>query len=166
MTDYTARLLTVEDGTAWHALLVEGTRDFPLGFLVSAEEALAMDEGRIAAAMARGTMYGVFDGAEMVGLAGLSRGGTKRIGHRGMVGPFYVTPKAQGTAAADVLMTALKAAARAGGMTQMILWVDTQNGRAVRFYERHSLSVVGMVKGATMLEDGSARDDFIMSRAL
>lgn len=166
MTEYTARLLTVDDGTAWHALLCEGARDFPDGFLVSDEEAQAMDPARIDGAMQRGTMHGVFDGETLVGFGGLSRGGTRRIMHRGTIGPFYVTASAQGTQAANVLMTGLKAAARAGKMTQLMLWVSNSNGRAMRFYERHSFEAMGIIPNAVVMEDGTSRPDIIMLRGL
>ena len=166
MSGFDARPLTPADGAAWHALLLAGTREAPDGFVVSPEEVEAMDAPRVEAALKRGTMHGVFEGGVLKGFGGLSRSGTRRTAHRGTVGPFYVAPEARGRKAADALMVALEAAARAGGVTQLLLWVHEQNGRAQRFFARHAFEPIGRVPDATVMEDGATQADLILLRSL
>ena len=79
---YTYRPLTAEDGTAWATLRMEGARDFPLGFLITADEAESMTSEKARSVLSNGTTRGVFDGPHLVGYCGLRRETLERTRQR------------------------------------------------------------------------------------
>ena len=150
---------------AWHALLLDGATRFPSAFLLSAEEAAAMDGNRIEGAMASGTIYGLDTEDGLIGIAGLHVPELPRIRHRAVVGPFYVAPHRHGTGAADAFMDGLAEIARGRGAAWIDLWVAASNGRARAFYARHGFVEMGTRDDAVRL-DGRSEDDVAMARRL
>lgn len=57
-------------------------------------------------------------------------------------------------------------AAKSLGFEQLELAVYSDNGRAIRLYERFGFEHWGRVRNAFRLEDGSYRDDLLMGRPL
>lgn len=159
MTDspYATRPLTAEDAAPWSALRRQGTRDHPLGFLITPEEADATSDDDARAILQGGTTRGVFHGATLVGYCGLRRGGLQRIRHRAELGPFMVNAAHQGRGAAGALMTAVIAEARAMGVAQLELHVDVDNARAFAFYRRHGFVPVAILPDGARIE-GRPRD--------
>ena len=75
----------------------------------------------------------------------------------------YVHPEHHGLGAAAELMQASLAAAAASGATGVWLGVNTQNARAIRFYEKSGFRKVGTKSfrlGATVVHD------FVLERAV
>lgn len=160
------RPLDPEDAEAWHDLMLEGTAAFPSAFLVSHEEAAAMDVDRCRAALSSGNTYGVIsDDGELLGLAGLHIWALTRVQHRADIGPFFVRRHHQGTGAADRLMSALAGAAGAAGVAWLDLWVAEANTRARRFYARHGFTQAGRREDAVRI-DGRGETDLLMTRHL
>jgi RimJ/RimL family protein N-acetyltransferase len=157
---FACRSLTEEDADAWLALLREGTRAFPLGFLMSAAEAAEMTREIARERMQSGAFRGVFDGDRLVGFCGYRRQGLPRLAHRAMIGPFFVTGALQGSGAAATLMQAVIAEACAAGVAQLDLTVDTENARAIAFYEREGFTCFGRRPDAVRI-DGQSRDDLL-----
>lgn len=141
---YTYRPLTAEDGTAWATLRMEGARDFPLGFLISADEAESMTSEKARSVLSNGTTRGVFDGPHLVGYCGLRRETLERTRHRAEIGPFYVTSAHQGRGAARVLMDGVISEARSQGIERLELFVDVGNTRALAFYRRQGFEPISI----------------------
>lgn len=141
---YTYRPLTAEDGTAWATLRMEGARDFPLGFLITADEAESMTSEKARSVLSNGTTRGVFDGPHLVGYCGLRRETLERTRHRAEIGPFYVTLAHQGCGAAQVLMDGVVSEARSQGIEQLELFVDVGNARALAFYKRQGFEPISI----------------------
>ena len=141
---YTYRPLTAEDGTAWATLRMEGARDFPPGFLISADEAESMTSEKARSVLSNGTTRGVFDGPHLVGYCGLRRETLERTRHRAEIGPFYVTSAHQGCGAARVLMDGVVSEARSQGIEQLELFVDVGNARALAFYRRQGFEPISI----------------------
>ncbi|MDX8352597.1 GNAT family N-acetyltransferase [Cognatiyoonia sp. IB215182] len=152
------RTLSPGHAEAWRALRVEGARDYPMGFLVTLEETKAVDPARCRAILEAGATRGVFDGETLIGFCGYRPNGLERIRHRAEIGPFFVTAAYHGIGAADALMDGVIGEAREGGLAQIELFVDTENHRAIAFYEKH-----GFRREATHYDgvriDGQSRDD-------
>lgn len=152
------KVLAPEHAAAWHALRVIGARDFPMGFLRTVAESEAGGVARGAEILAGGTLRGVFVGVELVGFCGYRRMQLERIRHRVEIGPFFVASEWHGRGAAAAMMQGVIAEARAAGLAQVELIVDTENLRAIAFYERH-----GFVRAGTHLDsvriDGVSKDD-------
>ncbi|MCK0167359.1 GNAT family N-acetyltransferase [Jannaschia sp. S6380] len=159
------RVLSRADGATWHALLTEGTARYPWAFLMSSAEVAAMSAGRIDAAMDSGSVFGLFDGARMIGIAGLRISDLCRMRHRASLGPFYVIPEAQGTGAADRFLSGLVGVARGQGADWIDLWVAASNGRARAFYARHGFVECGVRVDAVRI-DGRSEDDIAMALRL
>lgn len=160
------RPLTEADETSWFRLMREGAEINPTAFLLSHAEISSMTPERVRATLAKGNVYGVVSGAdEMLGFAALHMWALDRIAHRADIGPFYITPDARGSGAADALMEALALGAQAAQVTWLDLWVDESNARAQRFYARHCFERIGRREDAVRVGDLSGTD-VLMTRRL
>ncbi|UWQ94599.1 GNAT family N-acetyltransferase [Rhodobacteraceae bacterium M385] len=159
-----ARALEPGDLPALSALRLEGIRLFPQAFLLSEAEAQASD-APLRRWIESGTVFGLFDGDRLIGFAGLSRQGNALSAHRASLGPFYVTPDAQGAGAADRLMDHLVATAKDQNATQLELYVAAANLRARAFYTRHGFATSGRLPAA-VIQNGTPQDDLLMVRDL
>ncbi|MEM9787839.1 MAG: GNAT family N-acetyltransferase [Pseudomonadota bacterium] len=158
MTDFTYRILTQDDAAPWQALRLEGARDFPMGFLVTVAETAAISPDRCAAILEAGNTRGVFDGETLIGFCGYRPERLERTRHRAEIGPFFVSAAYHGTGAAKALMQGIIDEAKTAQLAQLELFVDTENHRAIAFYER-----LGFVRIATHYDgvriNGQSRDD-------
>ncbi|KTS44042.1 hypothetical protein NS230_26050 [Methylobacterium indicum] len=156
---YTYRVLTAADGASWAALRREGARDFPLGFLITAEEADAMTPEKAQPILDQGMMRGVFDGSSLVGFCGFRRETLARTKHRAEIGPFFVTTAYQGRGAARTLMAGVINEAQVRGIEQLELFVDVGNHRALTFYERQGFKRISIHPDGVRI-DGQVRDAY------
>ena len=154
---YTYRTLASGDGASWTALRSEGARYFPLGFLITAEEADTMSAEQAHSILDSGTTRGVFDASSLVGYCGFRRETLRQTRHRAEIGPFYVTSAHQGRGAARVLMDGVVSEARAKGIEQLELFVDVGNTRALSFYERHGFEPIAVYPDGVRI-GGEPRD--------
>lgn len=132
---------------------------------MSGPEAAAVPLDRVKAALDTGAWWGAFDGEQMIGFAGLHRQPWTRASHRAEIGPYYITPAAQGLGAAQALMEALIAEAHAVAITQLELHVAHDNPRAIAFYARFGFAQMGRLPRAVLL-DGIGQDDLFLVCAL
>lgn len=158
---FTYRVLTPEDAKAWRDLRIEGTRDFPLGFLITLDEAKAADIDRCGAILRSGALRGVFLGTYMVGFCGIRLSPLARIRHRAELGPFFVRTDHQGGGAADALMSGVISEARRLRLARLELYVDTENLRAIAFYRRHGFDLVATHPDSVRI-NGQSRDDHFL----
>ena len=159
---FTVRPLDATHATTWQNLRLQGVRDFPLGFLVTESEAAQTPPERAATLLDGGNFWGVFDteadAETLVGFCGYRPQQLERIKHRSEIGPFFVVPSHHGTGAAAALMSAIINAAQSAGIEQLELFVDTQNHRAIRFYERMGFERIATHPNGVKI-DGKAHDD-------
>jgi len=151
--------LTSKHAEAWQTLRLEGARDFPMGFLVTVEEAAATSAERCRKILDFGTTRGVFDEVELVGFCGFRQERLERLRHRAEIGPFFVTKDYQGLGAARILMQGVIDEARENDIDQLELFVDTENHRAIAFYERQGFERVAMHPDGVRI-DGKPRNDY------
>ena len=163
-TALSVRALGPDDVDIWRALRAEGLRLFPGAFLITLEEAEAADPEGDTAAMSQGGRFGVFADGRAVGIGAIRCMPLSRIRHRAELGPFYVAPAAQGTGAAQALLTALLDHARTMGALQAELYVAGDNPRAIAFYERHGFDRCGTIPRAVLMPDGPVDDLFYVRR--
>lgn len=155
-----ARLLGPADVGIWRDLRSEGVRLFPDAFLPSPNEVATVSEEQDATMIAQGGRFGVFDDVTPLGIAAIRQEVFERARHRASIGPFYVTPQAQGTGAADTLIAALLHHAANAGVWQLELCVAAANTRAIAFYERHGFQREGRWPNAIVTESGPQHDWF------
>ena len=83
----------------------------------------------------------------------------ERTRHRAQIGPFFVRSKYQGTGAAQCLMSGVIQEARAAKIVQLELFVDTENYRAIRFYEKYGFEWVATYPDGVRI-GAQSRDDY------
>lgn len=143
----------------WQMLRLEGARDFPMGFLVTVEETAATPPERRRQILDFGTVRGVFLATTLVGICGFRPQQLERTCHRAEIGPFFVTKDHQGHGAAQVLMQGVINEAKESGIEQLELFVDSENHRAIAFYERQGFEPVAMHPDGVRI-DGKPRDAY------
>lgn len=151
--------LDSEHAADWLTLKLEGVRNFPLGFLHSVAETRATSLQSAEEILHLGAMRGVFDGDRLVGFCGYRPLVPERIRHRAEIGPFYVTSAHQGRGAAQALMNGILREARSAGLEYLELFVDTENHRAIGFYERQGFERIAIHPDGVRI-DGVSRNDF------
>jgi len=162
MSDLSSKILTPEHAEVWQALRLEGVRDFPLGFLVTLDEAAAASPDRCREILGGRSIRGVFEGKNLVGFCGYRRQQLTRVRHRGEIGPFFVTQSHQGTGAATALMAGVIKEAKDSGVSQLELFVDTENQRAIAFYKRQGFKLVATHSDSIRI-DGQSRNDYFFT---
>ncbi|MEP6064317.1 MAG: GNAT family N-acetyltransferase [Paracoccaceae bacterium] len=163
--DYQYQTLGPEHAECWRGLRLDGVRQFPMGFLVTPEEVASVSLEMTKTILNNGTVRAVFDGDDLVGFCGFRPQALARIKHRAEIGPFFVDPPYQGKGAAAFLMDHVIAEARDLGLMQLELFVDTENGRAITFYERQGFQRQGVHPGDVLM-DGELRDSFLFCMRL
>lgn len=151
-----------EHAEVWQSLRLEGVRDFPLGFLVTFDEAAAASLDRCREILGSRSIRGVFEGENVVGFCGYRRQQLTRVQHRGDIGPFFVTQSYQGTRAAKVLMAGVIKEAKDNGVAQLELSVDTENQRAIAFYKQQGFELVATHADSIRI-DGKSRNDYFFT---
>lgn len=159
------RSLSTEDAEAWLALRIEGAKAYPLGFLVTPEEAANISLEQARKIMGFGGSRGVFENQTLIGFCGYRPQTLSRTKHRAELGPFYITTKFHGSGAADALMNGVISEARQAEITQLELFADTENHRAIRFYIRHGFKVVATHPDGVRI-NGQPRDDHFCIKRL
>ncbi len=162
---FTYRTVTSDYASDWRVLRLEGARDFPLGFLVTLEEMAAADIARCGDILKGGHIRGVYDVEKLVGFCGYRPQQLEQTKHRGEIGPFFVTQKYHGSPAAMVMMTGVIGEAREDGLEQLELFVDTENSRAIAFYERFGFERIATHRDGVRIA-GNSRDDFFYTLRL
>lgn len=147
------------DFSQWRDLRIKGARQFPLGFLFDANEYERAPDAQSLSGLREGVYHGVFADHILVGFCGFRPFGPNRIKHRAEIGPFFVDQAHQGKGAAQVLMGGVIALATPNGLSQLELFVDTQNIAAQRFYEKAGFEKVALIP-ETVLIEGSLHDDY------
>lgn len=163
--DYLYKALGPEHADEWQALRIEGARDFPMGFLVTLEETTSVGPDRCRDILGFGATRGVFLNETLTGFCGYRRQSLERIRHRAEIGPFFVTRPHQGQGAAKAMMSGVVAEARDSGVAQLELFVDTDNLRAIAFYEQQGFRRVATHRDSVRIEQ-QPRDDIFMTLRL
>jgi RimJ/RimL family protein N-acetyltransferase len=162
MHHFSSRILTPENAEAWQVLRLEGVRNFPLGFLLTIDEATSASHDRCREILRSGSIRGVFENENLVGFCGYHRQLLARVRHRSKIGPFFVSQKYQGTDAAAVMMADIIGEAKVSGVAQLELCVDTENLRAIAFYKKHGFELVATYHDSVRI-DGQSRNDYFLT---
>lgn len=165
MTGFSYQTLLPEHAEVWRELRLEGTRDFPLGFLVTYDEAKSMSLDRCREVLGHKGLRGVFKDQMLVGFCGYRPQHLERIKHRAEIGPFFVTQAYQGSGAAKAMMLGVISEAKNAGIAQLELFVDSENPRAMAFYESHGFKRIATHYDSVRV-DGQPRHDHFMTLQL
>jgi GNAT superfamily N-acetyltransferase len=132
MSEISVRLLDEEDWSVYRDVRLRALRESPEAFVASAEEEEAWPEEDWRARMRRSRRLLAERDGRVVGVASL---GKHRTGEEGVGELFglWVEPDQRGTGVARRLLEAAAQQARQDGLTHLVYWVGTDNGRAVAF---------------------------------
>jgi len=144
------RQLTVDDLAAYRALHRFGMSESPTGFVDVPATDSARTDSEVAAMLARGEGWGVFEGERLVGKLTVDALPYPSLAHTFWVHAFYVHPDARGAGASTALMQAAVEGARSNGARCIALWVNEANTVARRFYERFGFVLSGKIPGGIL----------------
>jgi GNAT superfamily N-acetyltransferase len=159
------RALTVEDLRAYRELHRFGMTESPLGFVDVLETDTARPDAEVAAMLARGEAWGVFDGERLMGKLTIDALPYPSLAHTFWVHAVYVHPDARGSGASATLMQAAIKAAVTQGARRVALWVNDANARARGFYARMGFREVGRIPEGIRVGDRYV-DDVLMCLAV
>jgi RimJ/RimL family protein N-acetyltransferase len=167
----TIRPTREEDAAAYRELRLEALRTHPEAFGADYQESAArpierwQQNVRDGAGTDLGITYVAEAGDTLVGMTGIYRDNSAKMGHRGMIWGVYVRPEWRGASIADALIGACVAWAREQRLRLVTLAVVTTNAAAIRCYVRCGFSVYGM-DPEVIYHGGVYYDELLMVRKL
>ena len=129
--------LTPLHADAFRTLRLEAIEDAPTAIWPTREEEQAKSIDLVKAQIIqtdRQIVMGAFDGEALVGIAGLRRESLKQVEHKALLWGVFVRPSFRRTGVARRMLDTLFDHARAQGVLQIALCVNTQNPRARQLY--------------------------------
>jgi RimJ/RimL family protein N-acetyltransferase len=160
------RRLTVDDLAAFRDLHRLGLTESPGAFVESLEEYALQSDLEIEAMLARDEGWGAFLGAKLVAKLSIDSLPYAMMAHTRWIHGMYAAPEARGAVGggAAVLRAAMDDA-RSRGATRVSLWVNGENARAQRFYQKLGFVEAGRVPGGLRIA-GASIDDVMMCLSL
>ena len=163
------RILEAGDAATFKTLRLEALRECPTAFSSSYEEECDIPLEQAAKRMTPNrdrAIFGVFDGASLVGTLGLYRENRVKLAHKAVIWGVYVAPAFRGRGIARLLLDrALAHAASMSGVLQVTLGVNTANAAAIALYTSAGFEPFGLERGF-MRVDGALQDELHMVRAI
>lgn len=165
----TVRILTVDDTAQYRRVRLQALQEHPEAFGTSAEDfavqTLESVAERLANQTERFSIFGAFDGAELIGLVGFGRDTGLKVRHRGGIYQMYVTPEVRGRGLGWLLLEyAVNHARSLPGLEEINLAVTVGNGPARRLYERFGFVFSHREPRYIKIEDGYYDIDWMTLR--
>lgn len=159
MPETSLRRLQADDAAAHRALMLAAYAREPGAFTSTVAERaslpLAWWTQRLGPGAAMPAVWGAWDGARLVGAAGLSGSSGERSAHLATLFGMVVEPAWRGRGLGRALVQAVLAHARAQpGLRVLQLTVSDDNEAACRLYERCGFNAFGVQPMAVALDDG------------
>ncbi|MEO9781303.1 MAG: GNAT family N-acetyltransferase [Sedimentitalea sp.] len=164
MPDIEIRQLKKDDVAAFKAIRLEALEMEPAAYASSVEEWVSLSDDEWASRLHM-PVFVAFKSGEPVGVMGLLRQKASKMKHRSTLIMVYLRDSARGQGLAESLIDAVARFAAESGVLQIELNVSSENGRAIRFYERNGFRAIGLIP-AGMIQDGAEVDEVIMARRL
>ena len=150
--DYEIRRLTGDDAEIFRAVRLESLELHPEAFGASFEVESEMALTEVAARLDNGTVFGGFDGADLVGIAGFLAFAAPKTRHRGMLWGLYVKQAARGGGLATILVERVLDHAKSEvELVQLV--VETTNRSAIRLYDKMGFERYGLDRRALKVGD-------------
>ena len=159
------RRLRPEEAEVFWALRLHGLREHPEAFGASYEEDAALPIETVRARLGGGgpqVVLGAFDGARLVGVAGLRREEPRKVAHKARVWGMYVLPESRSRGVGRRLLTALLDEGRKmEGVERVLLSVSVGNASAQALYRAIGFRTYG-VEPAALKIGGALVDEELM----
>jgi ribosomal protein S18 acetylase RimI-like enzyme len=152
-------LLTISEARQYRALMLQAYELAADAFTSTAMERQAEPDSfwvkRISDPSGLSTVFGAFEGQELVGTVALEFSAKPKTRHKALVMGMYVSPKARGMGAGRTLLAAAIELARAReGTHQLTLTVTEGNLPAVSLYKSAGFQSFGIEPMAVLSEQG------------
>jgi RimJ/RimL family protein N-acetyltransferase len=158
------RVLTSEDAALFRDIRLEGLMQQPEAFSSTYEVESVRPLGFFAERLAGSTVFGGFEGATLLGVAGFKRHEGLKERHKAMLWGMYVRPEARGRGLGARLVEAVLAHAR--GRVEIVMLACTEENRAARrLYESAGFVAYGIERHA-LKQGGRYYDDVLMAARL
>ena len=135
-------------------------KDAPTAFSGDPDEEAALDDRQHALPLQIGTVYGAYDGGQVIGMTGVILHAKKKMRHKASLWGVYVAPTHRGRGIARAMLE------RALGdlparITHVTLGVEINNAPALALYRALGFEECGRDIGAFM-QDGVLHDEIMM----
>lgn len=137
------RQLDKNDWQSWRSLRLEALLNAPEAFFSSYDDVRTWPDDKFMTIMQDNTIYGAFDGDNLIGSMAMGVVEGLQRQHQGIVWGVYVKPQYRGQKIGDALLEAIIAQAKTIVM-QLQLSAHTENHGALRLYQRHGFEVYGV----------------------
>ena len=147
------RTLTADDLADWRAIRLEALKRLPEAFLTTYAEERQKNDADVSAMLDKGGVLGAFSDQDLAAVLSLDPETRTALAQRAWINAVYVRPDWQGSDVAHQLLSAAILQAKARGFVQLELYVESDNPRAIRFYERAGFVLAGRMPRAVRLAD-------------
>lgn len=159
--DIRVRRLLPEDAARYREIRLEGLRVSPEAFGNTFEVENARPIELFADRIRDSETMGAFEGAEILGVAGLRTNQGPKESHKGMLVGMYVRPQARNRGVGRRLVEAVMEVARRRGVELLQLAVVSDNEPARRLYARLGFVEYGIEK-KSLKQGGRYTDEVLM----
>jgi ribosomal protein S18 acetylase RimI-like enzyme len=159
--DIRVRRLLPEDAAQYREIRLEGLRVSPEAFGNTFEVENARPIELFADRIRDSETMGAFEGAEILGVAGLRTNQGPKESHKGTLVGMYVRPQARNRGVGRRLVEAVMEVARRRGVELLQLAVVSDNEPARRLYERLGFVEYGIEK-KSLKQGGRYTDEVLM----
>jgi ribosomal protein S18 acetylase RimI-like enzyme len=159
--DIRVRRLLPEDAARYREIRLEGLRVSPEAFGNTFEVENARPIELFADRIRDSETMGAFEGAEILGVAGLRANQGPKESHKGTLVGMYVRPQARNRGVGRRLVEAVIEVARTRGVELLQLAVVSDNGPARRLYARLGFVEYGIEK-KSLKQGGRYTDEVLM----
>ncbi|MDR5822114.1 GNAT family N-acetyltransferase [Caballeronia sp. LZ043] len=163
------RLLTAADASSFQALRLAGLSECPASFASSHEEEADRSPTQVERMLTTNDdqgVFGCFEGARLIGIAGVKRETLRKLSHKAFVWGVYVAQDMRGKGVSrSLLREAIAFAQRTPGVTQLNLTVNADNAAAIRLYASLGFEQFGLERNAIFAE-GCLHDEMLMQLLL
>jgi ribosomal protein S18 acetylase RimI-like enzyme len=158
----TVRRLGVDDLAAFRELHRLGLAESPGAFVESLEEYALQSDLEVEAMLARDEGWGAFLHGKLVAKLIIDTPPYVIMAHTRWIHGMYAAPAARGAVGAgEAVLRAAIEDAQSRGVSRINLWVNGDNARARRFYEKLGFAEIGRVPGGLRF-GGASSDDVLM----
>lgn len=148
------RMLTADDAIAFSALRLRAIDNSPISIWTTREEEQARSLDEVVQRIESNTVFGAFDGQDMVGVAGIRREALQQLSHKASIWGVFVDSNQRGKGIArDLLHAAIDYARGTGQISQLHLGVNTMNAAASQLYESIGFTAFGVEPRAMRVGD-------------
>lgn len=152
------RSLTADDYGVFRAIRLEALSRHPSSFLTTFDEEHIRPKAVTVEWLDSGAVLGAFEAKDLCAILSVDPERHPAVCHRGWIHAVYVRSDWRRGPVASGLFEYATSNARADGLLQLELYVEADNTRALRFYERAGFELCGRILRAARFADGFQDD--------